>query len=172
MESEDTKKPAGSPRPRQKWRPRQDQRECASPLWKQRRARQTSPPPEAAAGGTTPAVRAGPGPGLTPPAPTTVTFSIMDTVVPTIPDVTADDIERKMPYPTLTKCEDAPTYSTISTIREEMFHNSIAVKSTFGGGGGTATTAPSRSSRTTSSRRASLGRSQRPAESTRPSRPE
>ena len=55
----------------------------------------------------------------------------MDTVVPTIPDVTADDIERKMPYPTLTKFEDAPTYSTMSTIRKEMFHNSIAVKSTF-----------------------------------------
>ena len=39
-----------------------------------------------------------------------------------------------MPYPTLTKCEDAPTYSTMSTIHKEMFRNSIAVKSTFGGG--------------------------------------
>ena len=58
----------------------------------------------------------------------------MGTVVPTIPDVTADNIERMMPYPTLTKCENAPTYSTMSTIREEMFRNSIAVKSTFGGG--------------------------------------
>ena len=60
--------------------------------------------------------------------------SIMDTVVPTIPDVTANNIERKMPYPTLTKCEDAPTYSTMSTIRKEMFRKSISVKSTFGGG--------------------------------------
>ena len=58
----------------------------------------------------------------------------MDTVIPTIPDVTANDIERNMPYPTLTKCEDAPTYSTMSTIHEEMFRNSIDVKSTFGGG--------------------------------------
>ena len=58
----------------------------------------------------------------------------MDTVFPTIPDVTADNIERKMPYPTLTKCEDALTYSTMSTIFEEMFRNSIAVKSMFGGG--------------------------------------
>ena len=89
---------------------------------------------EDSAGGTTPAVGAGAGPGRTPPAPTTVTVYIMDTVVPTIPDVTADDIERKMPYPTLTKCKDAPTYSTMSTIREEMFCNFIAVKSTFGGG--------------------------------------
>ena len=40
----------------------------------------------------------------------------MDTVVPTIPDITAANIKRKMPYPTLTKCEDAPTYSTMSTI--------------------------------------------------------
>ena len=32
----------------------------------------------------------------------------MDTVVPTIPGGTANDIERKMPYLTLTKCEDAP----------------------------------------------------------------
>ena len=60
--------------------------------------------------------------------------SIMDTVVPTIPDITSDNIERKMPYPTLTKCEDALTYSTMGPTREEMFRNSIAVKSTFGGG--------------------------------------
>ena len=46
----------------------------------------------------------------------------------------ADDIERKMPYPTLTKCEDAPTYSTMSTICKEMFRNSIAVNSMFRGG--------------------------------------
>ena len=57
----------------------------------------------------------------------------MDTVVPTILDVTSDDIEHKMPYPTLTNCEDAPTYSMMSKIREEMFRNSIAVKSTFEG---------------------------------------
>ena len=91
-------------------------------------------PQEVSVGGTTPAVGAGAGPGRTPPAPMTVMVSIMDTVVPTIPNVTADDIERKMPYPTLTKCEDAPTYSTMSTICEEMFCNSITVKSTFGGG--------------------------------------
>ena len=85
--------------------------------------------------------------------------SIMDTVVPTIPDVTVDDIERNMPYPTLTKCEDAPTYSTMSKIHEEMFRNSIAVKSTFGGGEGTVPTVTSRSPRPTSSRRVSLGQS-------------
>ena len=88
----------------------------------------------AAAGGTTPAFRAGPEPGLAPPAPTTITVSIMDMVVPTIPEVTADNIELKMSYPTLTKCEDAPTYSTMSTICEEIFRNAIAVKSTFRGG--------------------------------------
>ena len=64
----------------------------------------------------------------------TVTVSIMDMVLPTIPDVTSDDIERKMPYTTLTKYEDAPTYSMMSKIREEMFRNAISVKSTFGGG--------------------------------------
>ena len=76
------------------------------------------PPQEVSVGGTNLAVGAGPGPGLTPPDPTTVTVSIMDTVVPTIPDITAANIKRKMPYPTLTKCEDAPTYSTMSTICE------------------------------------------------------
>ena len=45
----------------------------------------------------------------------------MDTVVPTIPDVIVDGIERKIPYPTLTKCEDAPTYSTMSTIHKKCF---------------------------------------------------
>ena len=51
-----------------------------------------APPQEVSAGGTTPAVRSGSGPGRTPPAPTTVTVSIMDTVIPTIPDVTANNI--------------------------------------------------------------------------------
>ena len=39
-----------------------------------------------------PAVGAGLGTGLAPPAPTTVAVSITDTVVPTTPDVTADKI--------------------------------------------------------------------------------
>ena len=91
-------------------------------------------PQEVSTGGTIPAVGDGAGPGHTPPALTTVTISIMDTFIPTIPDVTTDKIERKMPYPTLTKFEDAPTYSTMRKIREEMFRNSIAVKSMFGGG--------------------------------------
>ena len=47
--------------------------------------------------------------------------SIIDTGVPTISDVTADNIERKMLYPTLTKCKDALTYSTMSTICKECF---------------------------------------------------
>ena len=61
------------------------------------------PPQEVSTGGTIPAVGDGAGPGHTPPALTTVTVSIMDTFIPTIPDVTTDEIERKMPYPTLTK---------------------------------------------------------------------
>ena len=76
------------------------------------------PPLGAAVGGTIPAVGAGPGPVLTLPAPTHATVSTMDTVVPTIPDITANNTERKISYPTLTKCKDAPTYSTMSTIRE------------------------------------------------------
>ena len=91
------------------------------------------PPQEVSAGGTTPVVGAGAGPGHTPPAPTTVMVSIMDTVVPTIPDVTANNTERKIPYPTLTKCEDALTYSTMRKIHEEFFRNSIAVNSKFRG---------------------------------------
>ena len=69
-----------------------------------------------------------------PIAPTVATMSVMDSVVPTIPDVTFDDIEKKMPHPTLTKIEGEPDYSTMSVLREELIRNAIAVKSTFGGG--------------------------------------
>jgi len=59
---------------------------------------------------------------------------MMDSVVPTIPEVTIDDVERKMPHPTLTRIEGEPDYASMSIVREELTRNAIASKSTFGGG--------------------------------------
>ena len=57
----------------------------------------------------------------------------MDTYVPIIPDLKPDDIERRFKHPTLTKIEDEPNYEQMCTVREDLFSNAIAVKSTCGG---------------------------------------
>ena len=67
-------------------------------------------------------------------APTIVTVSMMDFVVPTIPEVTIDNVERKMPHPTLARINGEPDYALMSIVREELTRNAIASKSTFGGG--------------------------------------
>jgi hypothetical protein len=85
------------------------------------------------------------------PAPTIVTVSLMDSVVPTIPEVTIDDVERKMPHPTLTRIEGEPDYASMSIVREELTRNAIASKSTFGGGGSMDTTVPSSTQQRTQS---------------------
>ena len=68
---------------------------------------------------------------------------MMDSVVPTIPEVTIDDVERKMPHPTLTRIEGEPDYALMSIVREELTRNAIASKSTFRGGGNIGTMVPS-----------------------------
>ena len=57
----------------------------------------------------------------------------MDTYVPIIPDLKPDDIERRFKHPTLTKIEDKPNYEQMCIVREELFRNTIAIKSTFWG---------------------------------------
>ena len=56
----------------------------------------------------------------------------MDTYVPIIPDLKPDDIERRFKYPTLTTIENEPDYEQMCIVREELFCNAIAIKSTFG----------------------------------------
>ena len=81
-----------------------------------------------AAAGRSPAPNPAPAPE---PAP--VYVSAMDTYVPIIPDPNPDDIERCFKHPTLTKIEDELNYKQICIIREELFRNSITIKSTFRG---------------------------------------
>ena len=57
----------------------------------------------------------------------------MDTYVPIIPDPKPDDIERRIKHPTLTTIENEPDYEQMCIVREELFRNAIAIKSTFGG---------------------------------------
>ena len=59
--------------------------------------------------------------------------SAMDTCVPIIPNPKPDDIERRFKHPTLTKIEDKPDYKQMCIVREELFCNAIAIKSTFRG---------------------------------------
>ena len=50
-----------------------------------------------------------------------------------IPDLNPDDTDRRFKHPTLTKIEDEPNYDQMCIVREELFRNAIAIKSTFGG---------------------------------------
>ena len=76
-----------------------------------------------------------------PPAPNPATTpetapvyaSAMDTYVPIIPNLKPDDIERRFKHPTLTTIENEPDYKQMCIVREELFRNVIAIKSTFGG---------------------------------------
>ena len=63
------------------------------------------------------------------PAP--VYVSAMDTYVPITPNPKPDDIERRFKHPTLTKIEGEPDYEQMCIVREEIFRNAIAMKSTF-----------------------------------------
>ena len=69
----------------------------------------------------------------TAPEPAPVYASAMDTYGPIIPDPNPDDIERRFKHPTLTTIENGPDYEQMCVVREELFCNAIAIKSTFGG---------------------------------------
>ena len=57
----------------------------------------------------------------------------MDTYVTIIPDPKPDDIERRFKHPTLTTIKNEPDYEKMCIVREELFCNAIAIKSTLGG---------------------------------------
>ena len=64
---------------------------------------------------------------------TNTTISAMDSFIPTIPEVSADDIEAKFPHKVLTKIEGQPTYAGFFKLREEVYQNALTSKSPFGG---------------------------------------
>ena len=57
----------------------------------------------------------------------------MDTYMPIIPNPKPDDIEQRFKHPTLSTIENEPDYKQMWVVREELFRNAIAIKSTFGG---------------------------------------
>ena len=78
------------------------------------------------------------GRGATGAVPTAVptiipSISAMDTLIPQVPDVTADDIAARFQFDTLTKIEGEPDYAEMDVIRNELYRNALAVKSPFGG---------------------------------------
>ena len=69
-----------------------------------------------------------------PVAPTTVTVSVMDTLIPQVPEVSAEDIMARFKTTTLTKLEGEPAYPDMDEIRDKLYRNAMAIKSPFGGG--------------------------------------
>ena len=72
-----------------------------------------------------------------PPAPGTnapnVTIFVMDSFIPTILEVSSDDIKAKCPHKVLTKIEGQPTYAGFFKLREEIYQHALTSKSPFGG---------------------------------------
>ena len=67
------------------------------------------------------------------PEPSPVYVSAMETYMPIIPDPKPDNIKQRFKHPTLTKSEDKPDYEHMCSVHEELFHNTVAIKSNFGG---------------------------------------
>ena len=59
--------------------------------------------------------------------------SAMDAYVPIIPNPKPEDIEQRFKHPTLTTMDNELDYEQICIVREELFRDAIAIKSTFGG---------------------------------------
>ena len=68
-------------------------------------------------------------PAVLPPA-----NAAMDSIIPRIPEPSAEDILAKFPYPILTKIEGEPTYAAFFRMREEITQNTLVISSPFGGG--------------------------------------
>ena len=59
--------------------------------------------------------------------------SAIDTYVPIIPGLKPDDIELCFKHPTLATIENKLDYEQMCIVCEELFRNSIVIKSMFGG---------------------------------------
>ena len=73
-------------------------------------------------------------PAAAPPVIQQVTVSMMDTFIPTIPEVSAEALAARFKTSSLTKIDGPPTHSDMDDIRDEIYRNCLAVKSIFGGG--------------------------------------
>ena len=69
-----------------------------------------------------------------PPTIQQVHVSVMDTLIPQVPEVSAEDIAARFKTTTLTKIEGEPTYNEMDDIRDELYRNAMAIKSPFRGG--------------------------------------
>ena len=58
----------------------------------------------------------------------------MDTLIPQVPEVAADDIAARFKTIYLTTIEGEPTYREMGEIRDKLNRNAMAIKSPFGGG--------------------------------------
>ena len=66
-------------------------------------------------------------------APKIVYVSHMDTYVPSIPEIKPEDVKLHFPYQQLTKIKGEPEYEQMCVVCEEIYRNSLSIKSSFGG---------------------------------------
>jgi len=73
--------------------------------------------------------------GAPAPAPVVqqVHVSVMDTLIPQVPEVSAEDIQARFKHELLTKIEGEPDYTHMDDVRDELYQNAMAIKSLFGG---------------------------------------
>ena len=64
-------------------------------------------------------------------APQNIQVSLMDTCVPSIPDIKPGDVKLRFPYQQLTKIEGEPEYEKMCIVREEIYRNALSIKSSF-----------------------------------------
>ena len=72
-------------------------------------------------------------PAAVPPVIQQVTVSMMDTFIPTIPEVSAEALAARFKTSSLTQIDGPPTHSDMYD-SDEIYRNCLAVKSIFGGG--------------------------------------
>ena len=68
----------------------------------------------------------------TAPAPQIIQVYLMDTYVPSIPEIKPDDVKLCFPYQQLTKIEGQPEYEQMCIVREEIYRNALSIRSSFG----------------------------------------
>ena len=66
-----------------------------------------------------------------PPVIQQLTVLMMDTFMPTIPDVSAEELAARFKTSSLTKIDGPPTHADMNDIRDEIYRNCLAVKSIF-----------------------------------------
>ena len=70
----------------------------------------------------------------TAPSPKILQVSLMDRYVPVILEIKPDDVKLRFPYQQLTKVEGKPEYEQMCVVREEIYCNTLSIKSRFVGG--------------------------------------